>query len=423
MPNELEVVITGLGVVSPIGIGLDAYWASMRERRSGVRPFSLLQGTEMPVRFGGEIADFDAKQYVTPRKSLKVMSREIQTGFAAASFAMEHAGLGPQAIDPDRFGVVYGCEMLYGPLDELMDAYQRCKVDGTMNPQLWADHFMTNIYPLWMLKYLPNMTACHVGIAHDARGPNNTISHGEVSSLLAMIEATHVLQRGQADVMIVGGCGSRLNLVPILYRSDSNLSHREHDPTRASRPFDAQRDGLVNGEGAAAFILETRDHAERRGATVWATIRGSGNSYEADLPSQPANGAAIRRSIAQALAESQLEARDIGHVNAHGVSTVAGDQREAQAIRDCLGEVPVTAPKSFFGHLGAGSGAVEMLASILAMHYDEVPITLNYETPDPACPVNVIHDQPLTHARPIAMILNQAGPGQAAALVLSRDNT
>ena len=420
MSAASQVVITGVGVVSPIGIGIEPFWSSLRAGSSGVRLSCSLQGTEMPVRFGGEILDFDAKQYVTPRKSLKVMSREIQIGFAAAAMAVECASGNRDVIDPDRFGVVFGSEMLYGPPDELAEVYQHCRIDGQIDPGLWPEKAMSKNFPLWMLKYLPNMAACHISIAHDARGPNNSITHGDVSSLLAMIEATHIIRRGHADIMVVGGFGSRLNLTQLQYRGDANLSHREDDPAAASRPFDAARDGMVNGDGAAAFVIERREHAQRRGATVLATIRGAGNSYEARMTPTPATGIAIWRSIVQSLAEAGLEPDDIGHVSACGVSTIPDDPLEARAIRDSLGEVPVTAFKSYFGNLGAGGGAVETAASLLALLHDEVPRTLNYETVDPACPINVIRGQALIGAKPTAMILSQAGPGQAVALILSR---
>ncbi|MCB9874616.1 MAG: beta-ketoacyl-[acyl-carrier-protein] synthase family protein [Planctomycetaceae bacterium] len=421
MSDTSEIVITGIGVVSPIGIGVDAFWKSLREGTSGVRPYSVLQGTEMPVQFGGEVIDFDAKQYVTPRKSLKVMSREIQMGFAAAAMAAENAGIESGTIEPGRFGVVYGSEMLYGPPGELEEVMEGCKVDGKVDPALWSEQAAKKNFPLWMLKYLPNMTACHIGIAYDARGPSNSITHGDVSSLLAIFEGVHVIRRGRADVMIVGGFGARLSITQLQYRGDANLSHRGDDPTAASRPFDASRDGMVNGDGAGAIVIERREHAERRGAKVLATVRGMGESFEARMTPKPPTGIAIRRSIAQSLTSASLTADSIGHVSAYGIATIPDDPLEAQAIRDCLGDVPVTALKSYFGNLGSGGGAVEAVASVLALQQNEVPRTLNYETPDPACPVNVIHGESLKDAKPVAMVLSQAGPGQAAAMILSRD--
>ncbi|MCA9121847.1 MAG: beta-ketoacyl-[acyl-carrier-protein] synthase family protein [Planctomycetaceae bacterium] len=421
MSESSEIVITGVGVVSPIGVGVEPFWKSLLEGVSGIRPYSLLQGTEMPVRFGGEVVDFDAKKYVTPRKSLKVMSREIQMGFAAAAMAAETAGIENGTIDPDRFGVVYGSEMLYGPPDELAEVMRGCKVDGVVDPSLWSEQAAKKNFPLWMLKYLPNMTACHVGIAFDARGPSNSITHGDVSSLLAIFEATHAILRGRADVMIAGGFGAKLSVTQLQYRSDANLSHRNDDPTAASRPFDADRDGMVNGDGAGAIVIERREHAERRGAKVLAAIRGMGESFEARLTPKPVTGIAIRRSIVQSLDKAGMSPESIGYVSAYGASTIVDDPLEAQAIRECLGDVPVTGLKSYFGNIGSGGGAVETVANVLALQNNAVPHTLNFGTPDPACPVNVIQGEPLVGAAPIAMVLSQAGPGQAAALILSRD--
>ena len=418
MSEEPQVVITGVGVVSPIGIGLEPFWASLREGRSGIGPCSFLEGTPISVHFGGEVKDFDAKQYVKPRKSLKVMSHEIRIGFAAATIAVEDASLDTAAIDSDRFGVILGAEMQYGPVDEWEDVYQQLFEGGTFNHQRFGEMANKEMYPLWMLKYLPNMVACHVGIAHDARGPTNTMATDNTSSLLSVIEGVRIIQRGQTDVMIVGGAGSRLDLTQMLYRTDTNLSHRADNPAAASRPFDADRDGLVNGEGAGTFVIETREHAEARGARIYASILGCGNGFEARMNGAQATGIAIEQTIQRALAEGGVEASDVGHVNAHGLSTIEDDRFEAQALHRALGDTPVTAPKSYFGNLGAGSGAVEMAVSVLGLHADEITPTLNYETPDPECPVNVIRDQPLVGASPYALVLNQSGPGQAVAVLL-----
>ena len=417
MDQGCEIVVTGVGVVSPIGIGNDAFWASLRAGQSGIAAVPYLQGTPFPVPFGGEVRDFDGKLYVTPRKSLKVMCREIQFGFSAAALAIQDAALAAGHVDPDRFGVVYGANMYYGEIDEVEPAYQKSIVDGQFHFDLWGERGMPALFPLWMLKYLPNMTACHIGIAHNAHGPNNTINLGEAASLLAMIEAVHVLRRGCADVMIVGGADSRLNITPMLYRGDGNLSHRRDNPAAASRPFDAGRDGMVNGEGAGAFVLETRRHAEARGAKIYARILGCACGFETPSNGHAATGAGVRQSITAALRSANLQPADIGHVNANGVSTIADDRLEAQAIRDVLGDTPVTALKSYFGNLGAGTGVVEMAGSILSFAAGEVPRTLNYEQPDPACPVNVIHGEPLAGSAPVALIVKRSGTGQVAAIV------
>ncbi len=420
MADCCEVVITGVGVVSPIGIGREAFWDSLLAGRSGIRPLSFGQGTELPVQFGGEVPDFEGKKYVKPRKSIKLMSREIQIGYAATMMAMEDAQLNRGDVDPDRLGGVLGAEMFNCELDELAAAYRKCVVDGEIRAELWGEGAMSDLYPLWMLKYLPNMVACHAAIALDARGPNNTITLDEVSGLLSLIEAVCTIQRGMADVMFAGGTGTRVDLTRMLYRGDRQWSHRSDDPAAACRPFDARRDGGVVGEGAAAFVLERRDFAEARGAKILARVRGFGRTFQTITAMGEPIPHAITRSIDGALQSSGLDARELGHVNAHGASMIEQDRAEAQAIRQCLGDVPVTAPKSYFGCLGAASSAVEMAVSVLATEQGVVPPTLNYEHPDPDCPIQVIRDQPLSPANPASIILSQAEMGQAAAVVIDK---
>ena len=417
--SSREVVITGVGMVSPIGIGRAEFWSSMVEARSGVGPITHFDTSTWGVKFAGQVHDFEPKQYVRPRKSLKVMSREIQFGFTAADLAFADAGLADQSIDPERFGVVFGADMMYCDLQEMVDAFHSCITEDEFDFSFWGSKALGKMYPLWMLKYLPNMPACHIAIALDARGPNNSITLGEVSSLMAISEATRVIQRGQADRMVAGGTSTRLHAMTCVSRGESQMSHRHDDPQGACRPFDANRDGLVSGEGAGALVLESRQAAEARGANILARVIGHGNAFEPRREGDALTGDAIRRSITQALAEAKLEPEDVGHVNAHGMSEIEPDRLEAQAIRDTLGDVPVTAPKSFFGHLGAGGGAVEAMASVLAIHHDHVPVTLNYEQEDPECPVRVVRDEPLQGAKKVALVLNQASTGQAAALLIA----
>jgi 3-oxoacyl-[acyl-carrier-protein] synthase II len=421
MAARREIVITGVGVVSPIGIGDEAFWTALSEGRSGVRPLDLFRTSDLPVPFGAVVEQFDPKQYVRPRKSLKVMSRDIQLGFAAADLACAQAGLHEHPVDPDRLGIVFGADLIHCELPELVNAYRGCIVDGQFEFRHWGQQAMAEMYPLWMLKYLPNMPACHIGIAQDARGPNNSLTLGDVSSLSAVAEATRVLERGHADAMIAGGTGSRIHPAYWIRGTILGLSRRNDDPAAASRPFDARRDGTVNGEGAAAFLLETRQHAQARGATVLARILGSAGAFEPCRNGEVLQGRGIRQAIGGALRDAGLQAGDVGHVNANGSSTIFDDRIEAQAIRDTLADVPVTAPKSLFGNLGAGTGAVEMAVSVLALQQGCVPQTLNYEYPDPDCPVNVIHGQSLETSTPTALVLNHTNLGQAVALVLAAE--
>jgi len=419
MSFQREIVITGIGVVSPIGIGKDAYWASLCHGKSGVRRLGLYEDEDMLVPFGGDVADFDPKLYIRPRKSLKVMNRDIQLAVTAADLACTDAAVHERPVDPERFGVVFGTDLMTCELHEMVAVYRNCLVDGEFDFRLWGEKAMSDLYPLWLLKYLPNMPACHIGIAHDARGPNNSITLREVSSLMAISEASRVIERGQAEVIVAGGASSRMHPATWLHGDVLGFSRRSDDPAGASRPFDADRDGMVNGEGAAAFMIETSQNARARGVPVLARILGCATAFEPRRNGQPVQGVAIRRAIAGALKESGLGPDEIGHVNANGLSSVHDDRIEARAIHDILGDVPVTAPKSFFGYLGAGTGAVEMVASVLAFRQGVIPPTLNYERPDPQCPVSVVHGRPAPLGHRTALVLNHARQGQAVALVLA----
>lgn len=415
-----QVVVTGLGVVSPIGIGLESFWSSLVEGRSGIRPLKSFDASLLPIRFGGEVLDFDPKQRVRPRKSLKVMSRDIQLAFAAADEAFTHANIAAGAIDPERFGVVFGSDLIQPDPLEAAAGYRRSTVDGVFDFSLWGDGAMQEVYPLWMLKHLPNMPACHIGIAFDARGPNNTITLGEVSSVSAIGEAFRVIARGQADLMLAGGTGVRVHPTSMVRNSAAEASRRNDDPAGAARPFDAEREGEVFGEGAGATVLESRRAAQRRGATILARVVGYGSAFGRG-PSGGTTSLAVAQSIERALADAGLSPADVGFVAAQGRGTRRDDASEAQGIRSALGDVPVTVPKSYYGNVGSGGGALDFAAVVAALHAGRVPATLNYSTPDPECPVSVVHGKPQTLAKPTAIVLSQTPMGQAVALVIARD--
>jgi 3-oxoacyl-[acyl-carrier-protein] synthase II len=422
MSHPREVVVTGLGVVCPLGVGVEAYWSALKAGASGIDWLPQARGQDFPFRYAARIRDFDPKQYVQPRKTIKVMCQEIQTAYAAAGMAMAQAQLGKETIDPERLGVVLGSEMLYGELDELGEVYRHCAPGGKFNEAQWADFAFKDLFPLWMLKYLPNMAACHISIAHDARGPNNSIVEGGVSSLLAISEATAVIERGHADAMLAGGSGSLASFSCLPFRGWSQFTKWQGEPAEASRPFDAARSGTVPGEGAGVILLEAREHAERRGAAILARIAGYASRHEGPATAGVTrSGRAIVQSITAALAKARLGPADIGHVNAHGESSVEQDRLEAEAIRQTLGNVPVTAMKSYFGDLAAGSGAVELIASVLALMEGRAPPIRNLEERDAACPIDVIRDGWRSLSKPTAMALNQSNTGQAAAVIIARD--
>jgi len=412
-----DVVLTGIGVACPLGIGRDAVWSAIENRQSGVRRLAWLAESDHPLPIGGQVPNFEPKQYVKPRKSLKVMSRETQLGFTAAELAWADANLDEATIDPERLGVVVGTNSLRSQLEDLTDLYKSACSSGEFSFANWGEA-MREMYPLWMLKYLPNITCCHIGIAHDARGPINTIVQGNVSSLMAILEAADVIARGHADVMLAGGASSMFSMIDMAWHGGAELSRNLENPAAACRPFEATRDGTALSEGAGMFVLESLAHAEQRGANVQGRVLGYGRRCEPCADSQKPTGQAIRQAIDAALQTSGLTAADIGHVNAHGLATVSDDQIEAQAIAKTLGDVPVTAPKSFLGNIGAAGGAVELAVSLLGMQHGVVPPTLNYDQPDPDCPVNVVAAPQPARASTV-MALSHKLTGQAVSLLVS----
>ena len=415
-----DVVITGIGIVCPLGVGREAVWSAIAGRQTGVRSLPHLVESNCPVPIGGMVPQFEPKQYIKPRKSLKVMSRETQLGFSAAELAWEDAALEGANLDPERIGVALGANIFRSEIDELVGIFDAACEDQQFNFHRWGDG-MRELYPLWMLKYLPNMTACHIGIAHDCRGPNNSVIQGDVSSLMAIIEAADVVARGHAEVMITGGASSMLSIVDLAWHGGARMSRRLDDPGAACRPFDADRDGMVGSEGSAVFVLESRAHAEQRGARVQASLLGHGRRCEPCAATQKPTGQAIGQAIEAALAMSHVPASEIGHVNAHGLGTVEDDAMEARIIEQILGDVPVTAPKSSMGNLGAAGGAAELAISLLALQSGVVPPTLNYEKADPACPVNVV-TTPQVASSPAVLALNHKLTGQAVALLVSAED-
>ena len=392
-----RVVVTGVGVVSPIGIGQQAFWQNLIAGRSGIDLLTAFPSGGLPSKLAAEVRDFDPLEHIYNRKFLKVMSRDIQLGVASASMAMSDAALPPGSIDPERLGVEFGAGHMSATPEELADAARHLQqtADG-ISFDGWAEDGLGQIAPLWLLKQLPNMPACHVAIEHDARGA--------------------------ADAMIVGACSSYIHPLEIarlnLYES---LSPGD-DPRFACRPFDRDRDGTVAGEGAASFVLERYDHAVRRGAPIYCEVLGVGAGCDGRDPANRASGLGLARSIDMALKRSNLTPRDLGHINAHGKGTQKDDVAESRAYHQALGSVaesiPVTALKSYFGHFDAGAGAVELAGSLLAMRHGHLPMTLNYRNPDPLCRLNIVHDEPLKMTNGIALSVNRTRMGQSAAAVI-----
>ncbi len=430
-----RVVITGCGVICPLGRTKDELWAGLLQGRSGVTSLTSLPTGALPLRFGGEVVDFtgkiddfgplDPNRKKTIRKGLKVMCREIQMGVAAAQWALHDGQLDPASCDPDRAGVSFGADYIMTLPDEFATGVRDCLDEaGDFRYERWSEKGMPNVTPLWLLKYLPNMPACHVAIYNDFRGPNNSITVREASANLAVAEAYSMILRGQADVMLAGATGSRIHPLRTVHTVlQEQLALESDAPERASRPFDLHRQGMVVGEGAAVLLLEDAQAAEKRGAEILGEVLGYGASAALDRQAVALRDRALKNAIIQALKSARLTPDDIGHVHAHGLSTLRCDIAEAQAIQDVFRErkepVPVTAAKSYFGNLGAAGGMVELAASMMAIQQGTLFPTLNYETPDPACPVDVVHEL----GRPAGanvLNLNVTPQGQASAVIVGR---
>jgi 3-oxoacyl-[acyl-carrier-protein] synthase II len=422
--SSRRVVISGIGVISPIGLDRARFWDSLRNGQSGISALTGFDASALPTRFGGEVRGFEGKNYLDKkdRKSLKMMSRTIQFAVAAAHLAIADAGLQTDKLDRTRFGVEFGAGLLASELEELGPAAKlsaNCQ-PGSVDLEKWGADGIPAMQPLWMLKYLPNMLASHVSILHDAQGPNNTITENEVSGILALSEASRIIARDGADVFLVGGADSKLNPLSLVRHSlFMPLSRRNDSPETASRPFDRDRDGVVLGEGGAVFVVEDLEHARRRGAKIYAEILGHGAAFDRRL-----SGDGLARAVIAALKQAGIGPQDIDHINAHGAGAVESDRWEAcglhRVFRVSSATTPVFAVKSYVGSMGAGGGPTELAASVLALDQGVLPPTLNYQTPDPECPVLVAAKEPRPVRTPYVLKTSFTEMGQCAAVILKK---
>jgi len=407
-----RVVITGLGLISPLGNTRQELWQALSEGRSGVGLFDEARGQALSTPyaaechgFSGEIDNFgklegDKKKAI--RKGLKVMCRECQMGVAAAERAIQDAALNAAGRDPERTGVVFGTDYMLSEPEEFGSGILACTdEDRQFHFDRWAQQGMTKMTPLWLLKYLPNMPASHIAIYNDLRGPNNSLTMREAAGNNAVGEALRVIQRGHADLMIAGATGTRVHSMKSVHAAlqeevATPLNGAAGDPSEASRPFDAERRGVVLGEGAGVVVLEELEHAQARGATIYAELSGFGSSTAADKNRVALRDLALANAMRSALRDAGATPIAVGHIQAHGMATRSGDVAEARAVRDVFGglkpDVPVTAAKSYFGNLGAGGGVVELIAGVLALQENKLFATRNYRTVDPLCEINVVRE-------------------------------
>jgi 3-oxoacyl-[acyl-carrier-protein] synthase II len=428
--NARDVVITGIGIISPLGIGRETFWKNLSEGRSGLKKAELTSFSGTPGGICGEVTDFNDEttkkvHLKSLRKNLKVMCREIQMGVASALQAMDDAGLPPGSVPPDRIGVDFGANLMSTPPESLKDAVLKASSMESGTPAFvydkWGGARFDGMEPLWLLRYLPNMPGCHIGIALDARGPNNSITHDEASGGLVIAEAANSIRRNRADVMITGVTGTRIHTVKVCH--SNHWDPLADGPAESRiRPFDNQRTGEALSEAACSLILESREHAEARGARILGTVLGSASSSVSGSRGRADEAAAVYQSASAAMDRAGISVNDLGHINACASGHPMRDRYEALGLRRLLGDrvdhVPVTAMKSYLGSSGSGSALCEVAASLLALQHGIVPKTLNYAIPDSEAPLNVVHGEHLPTASGIFLKTSVTRVGQASAVVI-----
>ena len=372
-----RVVITGMGLVSPIGSTLGDFWKHIAEGRSGVGPVTLFDASEYRTRIGGEVKDFDPSLYLAPKEARR-LPRFIQFAVAAAKLALEDAGLGEGGFNRERAGVSVGSGI--GGIDVIENQHEILRTRGPKR-----------VSPFFVPHQIINMAPGQISIQCGLLGPSLAHVTACASSNHSIGEAYHILSRGEADVMAAGG--TEAAITPVSYAgfcSMRAMSTRNDEPELACRPFDRTRDGFVMGEGSGVVMMETLAHAEARGARIYAEAVGFGMSSDAhDMVSPPLDGSGAARSMQAALKQAGISPAEVDYINAHGTSTPVGDIAETQAIKTVFGgresSPPVSSTKSVTGHLLGAAGAVELIAATLALTHQEIPPTANLNDPDPEC--------------------------------------
>ena len=377
-----RVVITGMGVVSPVGSTVDSFWNSLIHGQSGVGPITYFDTTDFAVKIAGQVKDFHVDQYVEAKEARR-MDRFLQYAMGAAVQAVTQSGLDETpGLDKSRVGVVVGCGI--GGL-------------GTIeaNHGVLTSRGPSRVSPFFVPMSIIDMASGLVSIRYGYMGPNYGVVSACSSAGHAFIEAVNLIRLGKVDAMVCGGSEAAVTPVSIAgFNSAQTLSSRNDDPTRASRPFDRTRDGFVMGEGAGVLVLESEEHAKRRGVEILAEIAGygmTGDAHHITAPHPEGTGSIL--AFREALRDGGISPDMVDYVNAHGTSTPVGDVAETEAIKAVFGDharkLAVSSTKSMTGHLLGGSAAIESIASILAIRNGIVPPTINYEEPDPECDLDV----------------------------------
>ncbi|WP_029214487.1 beta-ketoacyl-ACP synthase II [Kallotenue papyrolyticum] len=411
--DDQRIVVTGIGLISPLGNSVAAFWEAIASGQSGVGYNELVPNyRDYPCHIAAIVRDFDAARYMDAKEARR-MSRMVQFGVAAGRLALEDAGLRVDEALADEIGVVLGCGSTALP-----------ETEQTLRQMLAKGG--ARVSPFYVTGALPNMPACQISIQLGLRGYNSTIATACAASAQAIGEAAEVLRRGDARVVLAGGAEAPIcELTLAAFSAMRALSTYNDDPPRASRPFDATRNGFVPAEGAAVLVLETLSHARARNARIYAELIGYGVSSDAfhvTAPDPVGSGAA--RAMARALRRAGIAPQQVDYINAHATSTPAGDAAETLAIKSVFGEyaysVPISSTKSMIGHLTGAAGAIEAVATIMALKHGLIPPTINYQVPDPQCDLDYVPNQARPAPLQIALSNSFGFGGQNASLVFRR---
>ena len=407
-----RTVVTGLGAVTPVGNDVDTFWANLTAGVSGVGPITLFDASDLEVRIAAEVKDFDPRDWMDFKQARR-MSRFSQLAVAAARQAIDASGL--EIGDHNRDDVAVIVNTGGGGLQEVADGEVTLTTRGA-----------ARVSPFTVPMMSPSMAACQISIQNGIRGPVMTSVAACASSVQAFVDAQRLIEHGDVDVVVTGGTESAI--IPVAFAALGNmgaLSKRNDDPTAASRPFEANRDGFVFGEAAGIFVLEAAEHAVARGAPVLAEVLGgalSGDAFHISAPDPSGYGATV--AMQRAVRDAHLEPEQVEHIVAHGTSTPLNDATETKAIRAAFGahadRIAVTSNKSMLGHTLGAAGAMSGLAAVLAIRDGLIPPTINYQTPDPACDVDVVANTARSADLNVVMINGFGFGGQNAAAIIGR---
>lgn len=409
--SKRKIAVTGIGPVTPVGSGKDAFWSSLTEGRSGIGPLTRFDSTDYPSKIAGEV-DFEITDYLDAKRARR-MDRFTQLAYAASALALKDAGLSPSDPDPARVGVVIGTGI--GGIALFEEEYR-----------LMLERGPRFVSPSLIAMMIPNAAAGSIAIEFGFTGPNECTVTACASSGHAIARAIDLIRSGAADVVLAGGTEAALTPLSLAsFCSARALSTRNDEPQRASRPFDVGRDGFVFSEGATVLVLEAMDIAKGRGARIQAEVLGYGLSSDAHhLVAPHPEGAGAAAAMTAALADSELAASEIGYINAHGTSTPLGDIAETKAIRKVFGAdpPPVSSTKSMTGHMLGAAGSTEAAATTLALVHQLLPPTINYEDPDPECDLDVVPNKARTAIFDLALTNSFGFGGHNATIVLGKAN-